>query len=295
MELLSGVSYLQLFWGVQAAYVGYKVISSVQNGSFFDRTQGEREPQAKVGLFQFRKRFTLYYFVGILFNGWVWYRIVGACVFGHPLNSDGLQRLLGTVAAPLRGSTDATCAAVAATMFLVHNGRRFYETLYVNIFSQRQTRSPPEVLLDLAFVVGAGLSLVAEVSYQPHATSTPTSCRLWHIPTVMLFGWASLMQHRCYIKLAKLRRNRMGHIVTTGYKIPKGDWFDYVCSPQYFAESVIYVTIGLVLGLENVTWWSLAGYVATSQLYLAYSARCWYRQKFEEFPKERKMIIPYIL
>jgi len=56
MELLSGVSYLQLFWGVQAAYVGYKVISSLQNGSFFDRTQGDRDPEAKLGLFQFRKR-----------------------------------------------------------------------------------------------------------------------------------------------------------------------------------------------------------------------------------------------
>ena len=49
-------------------------------------------------------RFTLYYIVAVVFNGWVWYRIVGACVFGHPLNSDGLQRLLDTVAAPSRGS-----------------------------------------------------------------------------------------------------------------------------------------------------------------------------------------------
>jgi len=40
--------------------------------------------------------------------------------------------------------------------------------------------------------------------------ATFTSCRLWHVPTLALFGWANVMQHRCYIKLAKLRRNRMG-------------------------------------------------------------------------------------
>jgi len=107
-----------------------------------------------------------------------------------------------------------------------------------------------------------------------------------------------LPHHRPYHTIPSIPTARdflVGHIVTTGYKIPKGDWFDYVCCPQYFAESVIYVTIGLVLGCENVTWWALAGYVATNQLYLAYSARCWYRQKFEAFPRDRKMIIPYIL
>ena len=34
--------------------------------------------------------------------------------------------------------------------------------------------------------------------------------RLCYVPAVLVFGWASLMQHRCYVKLARLRRNRMG-------------------------------------------------------------------------------------
>ena len=97
------------------------------------------------------------------------------------------------------------------------------------------------------------------------------------------------------VLLTPLFRSFPGHIVTTGYKVPKGDWFDSVVSPQYLAEATIYVTIGLVLGIRNVTWWSLAGYMATRQLQFAYGARCWYRQKFEDFPRDRKMIIPYIL
>lgn len=62
--------------------------------------------------------------------------------------------------------TDVTSAALAASMFLLYNGRRFYENLYVNIFSHRQSVNPLELLLDVAFVVGAGLSLIAEVDTQ---------------------------------------------------------------------------------------------------------------------------------
>ena len=50
-------------------------------------------------------RFTLYYFVGVVFNGWIWYRIVGACVYGLPLSGDGLHHLLDSLAVPSRAST----------------------------------------------------------------------------------------------------------------------------------------------------------------------------------------------
>lgn len=56
MDVLANVSYLQLFWGAQATYVGYKLISNAQSGTFFDRTQGERDPEVKLGLFHFKKR-----------------------------------------------------------------------------------------------------------------------------------------------------------------------------------------------------------------------------------------------
>ena len=66
---------------------------------------------------------------------------------------------------------DLTSAALAATMYIVHNGRRLYENIRVNIFSHRQTRNVPELLLDLTFVLAAGLSLVAEV-----ANTSNTQC-----------------------------------------------------------------------------------------------------------------------
>ena len=66
---------------------------------------------------------------------------------------------------------DLTSAALAATMYLVHNGRRLYENIRVNIFAHRQTRNVPELLLDLTFVFAAGLSLVAEV-----ANNSNTQC-----------------------------------------------------------------------------------------------------------------------
>jgi len=89
-----------------------------------------------------------------------------------------------------------------------------------------------------------------------------------------------------------------GHIVTTTHKLPRGGWFDSlnVACPHYFAEVVIHVSVGVVLGMRSSTWWLMTGYLALNHFQLAVDKHRFYRQKFaEDFPKDRKMLIPYIL
>jgi 3-oxo-5-alpha-steroid 4-dehydrogenase len=95
---------------------------------------------------------------------------------------------------------------------------------------------------------------------------------------------------------------RAGHIVTTGYKLPRGGWFDrlQVSSPQFLAEVLVHVGIGLALGSplsrpSAFTWWLLTGYVVANHVQLAYDKQLLYRAKFEDMPKDRKMLIPYVL
>jgi hypothetical protein len=90
--------------------------------------------------------------------------------------------------------------------------------------------------------------------------------------------------------------------VTTGYKLPLGGWFDrlQVSSPQFLAEALIHVAIGLALGPPTsrpsaFTWWLLTGYVFVNHVQLAYDKQLLYRAKFKETPKDRKMLIPYVL
>jgi len=88
-----------------------------------------------------------------------------------------------------------------------------------------------------------------------------------------------------------------GHIVSTDHKLPRGGWFDKlnVSFPHYFAEILVHVTVGVALGMRSSTWWMMTGYLVLHHVEMAADRQGFYRQKFDDFPKHRKMLIPYIL
>jgi len=76
------------------------------------------------------------------------------------------------------------------------------------------------------------------------------------------------------------------------YRIPRGGLFEYVSNPSYFSEIVFWI------GFAVFTW-SLAGVyiLAISIANLiprAVSTHAWYREKFADYPTQRKILIPYI-
>jgi len=85
--------------------------------------------------------------------------------------------------------------------------------------------------------------------------------------------------------------------VTTAHKLPRGGWFDRlnVSSPHYLAEIIIHVTVGVALGMRSSTWWMMTGYLMLNHFQEAADRQRFYRQKFDDFPKDRKIMIPYIL
>lgn len=60
-----------------------------------------------------------------------------------------------------------------------------------------------------------------------------------------------------------------------------------------FFEILIYVSLVLVLPLNLCVIFNLV-FVAANQLTYAKATHNYYLQKFPEYPKNRKMIIPYI-
>lgn len=80
----------------------------------------------------------------------------------------------------------------------------------------------------------------------------------------------------------------------TGYKIPQGGMYRWISSPNYFGEIVEW------LGWALMTW-SLPGlafavYTIANLAPRAFSNHRWYREKFpEEYPRERRALIPYVL
>lgn len=77
------------------------------------------------------------------------------------------------------------------------------------------------------------------------------------------------------------------------YRIPQGGLFKYVSSPSYFTELLSF------LGFAIATW-SLGaifvlGVSAANLIPRAFQIHKWYKEKFADYPKERKVIVPFII
>ncbi|NRB41192.1 MAG: DUF1295 domain-containing protein [Pseudomonadales bacterium] len=79
----------------------------------------------------------------------------------------------------------------------------------------------------------------------------------------------------------------------SGYKIPHGGCFKFVSCPNYMGEMIEWIGFAIMT-------WCLPGAVYAAWVVLplfaqAVGAHQWYKEKFqEEYPKERKAIIPYL-
>ena len=78
-----------------------------------------------------------------------------------------------------------------------------------------------------------------------------------------------------------------------GYQIPYGGFYKWLSSPNYFGEIIEWI------GWAIMTW-SLSGFVFAlwttfNLLPRALKHHSWYKEKFNNYPKERKAIIPKIL
>ncbi|KAJ4811677.1 3-oxo-5-alpha-steroid 4-dehydrogenase family protein [Rhynchospora pubera] len=110
----------------------------------------------------------------------------------------------------------------------------------------------------------------------------------WVGATIFFWGW--LHQLRCHSILGSLRENRGAD----EYIIPYGDWFKYVSCPHYFAEIIIYVGILAASGGYDITLWLLFIFVVANLSFAAAETHRWYKQKFEDYPRTRQAIIPFV-
>lgn len=88
--------------------------------------------------------------------------------------------------------------------------------------------------------------------------------------------------------LIKLRKS-----VPQGYRIPYGGLFKYVSCPNYFGE--IATWIGFFIVCYNLPALSFAIWTMVNLIPRAFDHHKWYKSHFENYPKERKVVIPYVL
>lgn len=79
----------------------------------------------------------------------------------------------------------------------------------------------------------------------------------------------------------------------SGYKIPKGGLFNYVSCPNLMGEMVEW--IGFAVLCWNPAALSFAIWTVANLLPRAMAHHRWYQQKFDDYPEERKAVVPFVL
>lgn len=147
-------------------------------------------------------------------------------------------------------------------------------------------RMPLSIVLSAAFfnVVNASLNGyrlgTLEPVYDPDWLSDP---RL--ILGLLLFLGGAAVNIWADTRLIHLRRSS-----DEGYRIPRGGLFRYISCPNHFGEIVEWS--GFALMCWNLPALSFAVWTAANLIPRARSHHRWYREHFEDYPEERKAVIP---
>lgn len=78
----------------------------------------------------------------------------------------------------------------------------------------------------------------------------------------------------------------------TGYKIPRGGLWEYVSNPNYFGE--IMEWCGWALAVWSLPALGFVVFTIANLVPRAWANRKWYQQTFEDYPRERKSVIPFV-
>ncbi|XP_040823143.1 polyprenol reductase isoform X1 [Ochotona curzoniae] len=248
-----------------------------------------------------KRYFSHFYVVSVLWNGFLLWLLSQSVFLGVPFPHwlHGLLTVLGAtqVQGPAGGEGTLSVLLVLGCLWL-HSARRLFECYCVSVFSHAVMHLV-HYCFGLAYYVLLGLTVLTQAPLDGHhvymiGKNLLRQARWFHILGTLLFIWSSAHQYRCHVILGKLRRNKAGVVIHCQHRIPFGDWFEYVSSPNYLAELLIYVSLAVTFGLRNFTWWLVVTYVFFSQALSALLSHRFYRSQFVSYPKRRKAYLPFV-
>ncbi|KAF9170983.1 hypothetical protein BGX21_007274 [Mortierella sp. AD011] len=149
---------------------------------------------------------------------------------------------------------------LAMSCYLIQVVRRWYESWFVERPSPQATLHIGHYLIGITFYTAMAPAIWVD-TYESWVKSTvlqnQTDQHQSQLPLqtwigFALFLWGSLHQYRCHVILANLRKPSSrgasaGVQRQQEYKVPFGDWFQYLVTPHYSAEMVIYLGLYLMV------------------------------------------------
>ncbi|KAJ9460239.1 Steroid 5-alpha-reductase DET2 [Diplonema papillatum] len=185
----------------------------------------------------------------------------------------------------LRNRTqNSTPALVLSGMYLWHY---VYRSLIYPLTVRSANQTPLHIVMSAAHVTSSVSYLITrEVT---HFKEYPES---WmQKPAfkagVVLFALGWIMNLHSDFILRNLRKPG-----ETGYKIPRGGLFRFVTAANYFAEFAEWC--GLALAAQAPSTYVFVFLTFANLFPRAVQHHRWYKQKFEDYPKERKAFFPFV-
>ena len=161
----------------------------------------------------------------------------------------------------------------------LHFARRCLEVVFVHRYS-----GPIDLVT--VYAIATYYSFITGYAGYLHARTLPAPDSLLWLGAALYLGGEALNfgHHRL---LARLRKNTMQ------YRIPQGGLFEYVACPHYLGEAIAWLGIALMSRhlFLYVVFLGTTAYLVERAL----RTQAWYREKFRDYPRRRKAIIPFLL
>ncbi|XP_054754777.2 polyprenol reductase-like [Lytechinus pictus] len=259
------------------------------------------DPRKRTSIQQFllvpKSWFVHFYILSFIWNGFILMNILQCTLQGSVLPDWFTKMITFLTKYPVsHPSADLLTVIIAMAVIVIHAHRRIYECVAISVYSNSSIHIS-HYITGIMFYSFIGISVVAEgPSFSVkgeaiQALDLLKHIRWYHIAGLLMFIWASLHHHRAHVIFASLRKTKKD---VSRHMIPQGDWFDYVSCPHYFAECLIYASLGVILGGYHTTWWLVLAFVFSNQIAASTKVHRWYQDKFESYPKERKAFFPFL-
>jgi hypothetical protein len=212
-------------------------------------------------------------------------------------------------------------------LYQIHLIKRLYECINVHIFSKHSTMNILHYLFGISYYICMPLSIFM-INITVNTTDINTNIittnifHNWYIQTflctfgIYVFIYASYKQSQIHFILRNLRKNKKSanrkekNNQKLKYHIPFGNLFEYLSSPHYVCEILIYISLYLIyyslsftrvsrsspssLSSLSLLW---SGMILTTMINLIISAietNNWYIDKFQMkyIQLKRKILLP---
>ncbi|XP_071787043.1 polyprenal reductase-like [Asterias amurensis] len=244
-----------------------------------------------------KRWFIHFYIVSVICNSFLLFNLISVVFYNGEMPGWYLDVLRFLTNYPLQNPKASQLSIIIVIALLLIQGvRRLYECLVISSYSN-STIHISHYILGLLFYAFAGINVVAEGPELTGKVQMDSVRQLaeqlewFHVAGILMFLWATYHHHVAHKIFAGLRT---GH-KDRSHRIPHGDWFELVSSPHYLAEILIYASLIIVLGFQHSMIYLVFFFTLANQVFASISVHEWYRQKFDNYPKGRKAIIPWLL